>query len=89
MTKRRVTVSLDEDLISAVQAMAADRSLSAVVNDVLRQAVVEEADRAAMLRWLDELDERYGAATPAEIEAADSFLDAFEAGVGPPSTSAA
>lgn len=82
-------MSLDEDLVEALEALSTDRSLSAVVNDALRQAVVDEAHRAAMLRWLDELDDRYGAATPADVAAADAFLDAFEAGVEPSSSSAA
>jgi hypothetical protein len=34
------------------------RSVSAVANGALRRAVQEEANRAAMLRWLDELDEK-------------------------------
>ena len=72
--KRRVTLNLDEDVVQALEA-AEGRSLSAVANDALRQAVAAEAHRAALLRWLDVLDREHGAPTPADLEAVDEVLD--------------
>ncbi len=77
MKKRRVTLNLDEDLVEALEAVEG-RSLSAVANDALRQAIAVEAHRAALLRWLDELDHQYGAPTEADLAAADALLDAVE-----------
>jgi len=53
--KKRIILSLDEDLVEALQARGA-RSLSAAANDALREAIAEDAYRAALLAWLDELD---------------------------------
>jgi len=63
MTKRRVTLSLDQDVIEALEALEAvsGRSMSAVANEALRDALAAEAHRAALREWLDELDEKYGA----------------------------
>jgi hypothetical protein len=40
----------------------------------------DAAHRAAMLRWLDELDARYGAPTAQELTAADALLAAVARG---------
>ncbi len=77
MTKRRVTLSLDEDLVEALESVGG-RSLSAVANAALRQAVTAEANRAALLHWLDELDEQHGPPTPADLALADDLLDTAE-----------
>jgi hypothetical protein len=74
MKKRRVTVSLDEDVLQALESIGG-RSLSAVANDALRQAMAVEAHRAALARWLDELDEAHGRATAEEIKAIDALVD--------------
>lgn len=79
MKKRRVTLNLDEDIVETLESLGG-RSLSAAANAALREAVRLDAHRAAMLRWLDELDAKYGAPTEEEKAAADAMLDAFERG---------
>lgn len=79
MKKRRITLNLDEDVVEALEALGG-RSLSATANAALREAVELEAHRAALLRWLDELDTKYGAPTAEELAAADALLDAVERG---------
>lgn len=74
MNKRRVTLNLDTDVVEALEALGA-RSLSAAANDALRQAVSAQAHRAALLRWLNELDDAYGRPTEAQLAAADTLLD--------------
>ncbi len=74
MRKRRVTLSLDEDVVEALEAIGG-RSLSATANDALRGAVAEAAHRMALSRWLDELDERHGPPTQEEHDRADDALD--------------
>jgi Arc/MetJ family transcription regulator len=81
MKKRRVTLNLDEDVVEALEALGA-RSLSTAANDALRRAVAAEAHRAAMLRWLDDLDAEHGSATPEEVEAIEELLDGLEAARG-------
>lgn len=74
MKKRRVTMNLDEDVLEALESLGG-RSLSAVANDALRQAMVTEAHRAALARWLDDLDAAHGRATPEEAEAIEALVD--------------
>ncbi len=79
MKKRRVTLNLDEDVVEALEA-AGGRSMSGVANDALREALAAAAHRAALLEWLDELDEEHGRASDEEIAAADTLLDAVRRG---------
>lgn len=81
MKKRRVTLNLDEDVLQALESVGG-RSLSAAANDALREAVAIEAHRAALSRWLDELDLAHGRATPEVAAAAEALIDEL---VRPPS----
>jgi hypothetical protein len=74
MSKRRVTLNLDADVVAALESLGG-RSLSAAANDALRRAVAGEANRAALLRWLDELDEAHGAVSPEDEMAIAAFVD--------------
>ncbi len=74
MSKRRITLSLDTEIVEALEA-AGGRSVSAVANDALAEALEAIAHRAALQRWLDELDEKYGSPDAETIAAADAFLD--------------
>ncbi len=86
MKKRRITLNLDEDVVEALEAMGG-RSLSSAANDALAEVVALHAHREAMARWLDELDELYGTATPEEAAEIEQFLDAVESGDGTHSSS--
>jgi hypothetical protein len=79
LMKKRITLSLDEDIVEALQARGA-RSLSAAANDALREAIAEDAHRASLLAWLDELDAVRGAPSAEQLAAADALLDAIERG---------
>jgi Arc/MetJ-type ribon-helix-helix transcriptional regulator len=74
MSKRRVTLTLDEDIIEAFQQLEG-RSLSAVVNAALREAIASENHRKAALKWLDDLNTKYGKGTPEEAAEIDAWLD--------------
>jgi hypothetical protein len=77
--KKRITLSLDDDIVEALQARGA-RSLSAAANEALREAVADDAHRVALLAWLDELDATHGAPAAGQLAAADALLDALERG---------
>ncbi|HSP36449.1 MAG TPA: hypothetical protein VLR26_01705 [Frankiaceae bacterium] len=79
MKKRRITLNLDEDVVSTLEAIGG-RSVSATVNAALRDALASTAHRLALLSWLDELDEKHGSPSPAEIAAADRLLNEIERG---------
>lgn len=79
MKKRRVTLSLDDDVVQALEALGA-RSLSAAANDALRGAVAAEAHRAALVRWLEEVDAAHGGVNPAEAEGIEALLQDLETG---------
>ena len=74
MKKRRVTLNLDEDVVESLEAIGG-RSLSAVANDALRDAVAVQAHRVALTRWLDELDERHGPPTAEQYARADRVVE--------------
>jgi len=79
MKKRRVTLSLDEDVVAALEAIEA-RSLSAAANDALRHAISGEAHRSALLDWLEELDQSHGRPTKADLARADELIDEIDPG---------
>jgi len=59
LNKRRVALNLDEDVVEALKSFGG-RSLSAASDDALRQVVAVQAHRAALTRWLDDLDRLHG-----------------------------
>jgi hypothetical protein len=77
MKKRRVTLNLDEDVIEALESIRG-RSISSVANDALRGAIAVDAHRAALLRWLDELDAEHGSASADEMAAAEALVEQLE-----------
>jgi hypothetical protein len=79
MSKRRVTLMLDEDVIETLQQQHA-RSLSAATNPSLRQAIESDNHRNAARKWLAELDAEYGGATPDEQAENEAFLDDLGSG---------
>jgi len=82
MTKRRVTLSLDQDVVEVLEAVSG-RSMSAVANEALRDALAAEAHRVALREWLDELDEKYGAPSVEQFAAADAFCSRRSSGAMP------
>ncbi len=77
MKKRRVTLNLDADVVEALESIEGS-SISATANAALREAIATAAHRAALLRWLDELDADHGAAAPAERDAVEKLLEELE-----------
>jgi len=51
--KRRITLNLDEDVVSTLEAIGG-RSVSATANVALRDALASAAHRLALLSWLDD-----------------------------------
>ncbi len=86
MSKRRITLNLDADVVEALQAVGGS-SMSAVANEALRDALERKAHQAAMLAWLEELYAEHGRPSEADYADADAFLTTLEHGDG--STSAA
>jgi hypothetical protein len=74
MKKRRVTLNLDEDVVSALEDVGG-KSLSDTANRALREAALVLAHHRALTEWLDELDEVEGAPSPDHMAAADRLLD--------------
>ena len=73
MAKRKITVTVDEDLVQSVQALGSE-SLSAVVNEALAAEVERRARAAALGRLLADWDASFG---PVSGEAAAAAADAF------------
>ncbi len=87
MAKRKITVTVDESLVEAVQALGAE-SLSGVVNAALAEEVERRARSAALGRLLADWDETFGPVPDhivADAAAAFDDLDATaEASIPPP-----
>lgn len=84
MAKRKITVTVDEDLVDAVRSLGLE-SLSSVVNAALSSEVERRARAAALERLLREWDDRFGpVSADAAAQARDVFddLDAVRAGTG-------
>lgn len=77
MSKRRVTLNLDEDIVEALKSFGGT-SLSAAANSRLREAVRLDLHLAALDRWLDELDAAHGRPSEASQAAARALLDDVE-----------
>ena len=58
ITKRKISVSLDEDLVSALEAEG--ESLSAQINAVVREEIEHRHRRQLLGELLDRLDREHG-----------------------------
>ena len=58
LTKRKISVSVDEDLVAELET--GKESLSAQVNEALREKVERSHRRRLLGEFLDELDGRLG-----------------------------
>jgi len=74
MAKRKITVTVDEELVELVQD-AGTASLSSVVNSALGREVDRRARAAALQRMLAEWDDAYG---PVSEDDAAAAVDAFD-----------
>ena len=74
MPKRKITVTVDQELVDLIQALGVDMSLSGVVNEALGVHVERLGRLAALRELLDGWDERYGPVSAAAgAEARDAF----------------
>jgi predicted transcriptional regulator len=71
---KRITVVVDDE-VAASLGLLAGRSVSSTVNGILRDAIATARHQAAVLRWLDELDEQFGPLSQEELDDADAMLD--------------
>jgi hypothetical protein len=62
--KRKISVSLDADLVEELEA--ADAALSQQVNEPVRETLVRQRRQRLLGQLLDELDRKYGRA-PADL----------------------
>lgn len=74
MVKRKVTVTIDEDLVEVIRSQGAD-NLSSVVNDALL-AHADRIGRSAALR--DQLDHWDAQLGPVSAKASKQARDAFD-----------
>lgn len=74
MAKRKITVTVDEDLVDSVRSFGVE-SLSSVVNAALSSEVERRARAAALERLLQEWDTRLG---PVSDDAAARAREAFD-----------
>jgi Arc/MetJ-type ribon-helix-helix transcriptional regulator len=70
-TKQRLSVTIDPDLLAAIQRRVHDgraESLSAWVNDALRRQLGHADRLAAMAEFIDEYEAKHGVVTDEEAE---------------------
>lgn len=83
MGKRKITVTVDENLVETVAALGAD-SLSSVVNSALAAEVERRARAAALARLLAEWDAAFGPVPDDATAAAAAAFDDVDAVTAPP-----
>jgi hypothetical protein len=83
MAKRKITVTVDEDLVAAVHALGAE-SLSSVVNTALAGEVDRRARAAALERLLAGWDAELGSVSEAAAAVARAAFDDLDAVDAPP-----
>ena len=72
-TKRKVSVSLDEDLVAELEA--GDDALSAQVNDAVRSELERRRRQRLLTELLTELDDAHG---PADEKLVRKYSDLLE-----------
>jgi hypothetical protein len=77
MAKRKITVTVDEELVEAVQGGV--EPLSSVVNAALAREVERRARAAALRRVLAGWDDTYGPVSDAVADAARRAFDDLDA----------
>lgn len=77
MAKRKITVTVDEDVVDQVQRLGAG-NLSAVVSAALTEHVDRLARRAALGELLESWDRDLGPVDPSATEAARSAFDELD-----------
>jgi hypothetical protein len=83
MAKRKITVTVDEELVDTVQAIGSE-SLSAVVNAALAREVDRRARAVALRRLLAEWDTKFGTVPADAAAAAAAAFDGVDARDEPP-----
>ena len=83
MAKRKITVTVDEELVETAQALGAE-SLSSVVNRALAQEVDRRARAAALARLLAEWDAAFGPVDRAAAAWAAEVFDEIDGVAGDP-----
>jgi hypothetical protein len=81
MVKRKITVTVDESLVEAVQALGAG-SLSGVVNAALAEEVDRRARSAALGRLLADWEEAFGPVPGDFVAEAVAAFDDLDATAG-------
>ena len=71
--KMRKTLTLDSDLVEALGAEA-EESLSAAINEALREVVARRHRRANLAELVAELEAQYGPADPAQVAEFEALL---------------
>src|SRR5438094_10650963 len=82
MAKRKITVTVDENLVETVQALGAE-SMSSVVNAALTNEVDRRARAAALGRLLAVWDAAYGPVPDAAAASAAADFDDLDAVAAP------
>jgi post-segregation antitoxin (ccd killing protein) len=78
MAKRKITVTVDEEVVEQAHALGVGPSLSAVVNEALTAHIDRLARRAALGELLDSWDDRLGPASAADAQAARAAFDELD-----------
>lgn len=87
MAKRKITVTVDESLVEAIQTLGAE-SLSGVVNAALAGEVDRRARSAALGRLLADWDEAFGPVSDQSAADAAAAFDDLDASAEVPTPAA-
>ena len=77
MAKRKITVTVDEDVLDNLRLLGAD-NVSGVVNEAVRAHVDRLARLAALQSWVADWESGYGPISPEAAAEAEADLDALD-----------
>lgn len=74
MTKRRITITLDEQVAEALE-LTADGNVSATASTLLAEALERRTHQIELLAWLDDLNNEQGLPSEQDYATAEAILD--------------
>jgi hypothetical protein len=79
MAKEKVTLTLDVESLAALRRLVGSKSLSAAVNEAVKDRVTLLTHLQAVDEWIAEMDAEHGPVSPETMEWAARLIDSWDA----------
>lgn len=78
MAKEKVTLTLDVESLAALRRLVGSKSLSAAVNEAVKDRVTLLTHLRAVDEWIAEMDAEHGPVPPETMEWAARLVDSWD-----------